>query len=178
MLYSLSLLALKGLYPMLSSPDLPRVFLVLVLLFRLRLSLWLLFLLWLLLFARFFHCVNTLSRTIFFMNSITSVSGFWSLFFNMLTILTFSILLGGLGLTIGLGVLFRGWAPLLLLISFHLQVKEWFLYIVYLYFNTSVMVDSLNHGFKDTEQLERSDRHLVVQYTLYLFSASDHWFFA
>lgn len=94
----------------------------------------------------------------------------------MLTILTLSILLGGLGLTIGLGVLFRGRAPLLLLTSFHLQVKEWFLYIVYLYINTSVIVDSLNHGFKDTELLGSSDIHYVGQYTLYryLFRASDH----
>lgn len=98
----------------------------------------------------------------------------------MLTILTLSILLGGLGLTIGLGVLFRGRAPLLLLTSFHLQVKEWFLYIVYLYINTSVIVDSLNHGFKDTELLGSSDIHYVGQYTLYryLFRASDHRFFA
>lgn len=94
----------------------------------------------------------------------------------MLTILTLSVLLGGLGLPIGLGILFRGRAPLLLLTSFHLQVKEWFLYIVYLYINTSVIVDSLNHGFKDTELLGSSDIHHVGQYTLYryLFRASDH----
>lgn len=84
LLYSLlySLLALNGLYHLLSSPDLPRVFLILVLLFRLGFSLWLLLLLWLLLFARFFHCVNILSRTIFIMNSITSVSVFFGHYFS------------------------------------------------------------------------------------------------